>query len=160
MSGVLHSSCAVVALPCFRWEERSVAWASALVRLLVSCSKYHRMVLITVTGRNSNHELHSISEVSPPSERGMLMSGYQTVLQLSALAGFWVAFAANTIFQMPPIFNGTCQSSLSSFLEPCCCLVHASNQRPCNFLQAERNVQPSPSHFHGFVNCHDIIPSS
>jgi MFS family permease len=41
---------------------------------------------------------YSISEVSPPSERGMLMSGYQTALQLSALAGFWGAFATNAIF--------------------------------------------------------------
>ncbi len=42
--------------------------------------------------------LYSISEISPPEERGMLMSGYQTILQLSALAGFWGAYASNSIF--------------------------------------------------------------
>lgn len=42
--------------------------------------------------------IYSISEISPPSQRGMLMSGYQTLLQLSALAGFWGAFVANAIF--------------------------------------------------------------
>jgi sugar porter (SP) family MFS transporter len=39
-----------------------------------------------------------ISEISPPDERGMLMSGYQTILQLSALAGFWGAYASNALF--------------------------------------------------------------
>lgn len=39
-----------------------------------------------------------ISEISPPEERGMLMSGYQTILQLSALAGFWGAYASNSLF--------------------------------------------------------------
>ncbi|OCL07003.1 general substrate transporter [Glonium stellatum] len=38
-----------------------------------------------------------ISEISPPSERGMLLSGYQTAVQLAALAGFWAAFAAHSI---------------------------------------------------------------
>lgn len=38
-----------------------------------------------------------ISEISPPDKRGMLMSGYQTILQLSALAGFWGAFASNAV---------------------------------------------------------------
>ncbi|KAL3418931.1 MFS quinate transporter [Phlyctema vagabunda] len=38
-----------------------------------------------------------ISEISPPAQRGMLMSGYQTVLQLSALVGFWGAFVANAL---------------------------------------------------------------
>lgn len=40
----------------------------------------------------------SISEISPPDERGMLMSGYQTILQLSALVGFWGAYASNSLF--------------------------------------------------------------
>lgn len=39
-----------------------------------------------------------ISEISPPSERGMLMSSYQTILQLSALAGFWGAFLSHSSF--------------------------------------------------------------
>ncbi|GAB7355669.1 hypothetical protein MBLNU459_g6376t3 [Dothideomycetes sp. NU459] len=39
-----------------------------------------------------------ISEISPPETRGMLMSGYQTILQLSALIGFWGAFASHAIF--------------------------------------------------------------
>jgi sugar porter (SP) family MFS transporter len=39
-----------------------------------------------------------ISEVSPPSKRGMLMSSYQTILQLSALAGFWGAFLSHSSF--------------------------------------------------------------
>ncbi|TKA65081.1 hypothetical protein B0A49_08838, partial [Cryomyces minteri] len=39
-----------------------------------------------------------ISEISPPSERGMLMSGYQTALQLSALVGFWGAYASHAAF--------------------------------------------------------------
>ncbi|KAG4438327.1 hypothetical protein IFR05_006171, partial [Cadophora sp. M221] len=39
----------------------------------------------------------SISEISPASERAMLMSSYQTILQLSALAGFWGAYLSNTI---------------------------------------------------------------
>jgi MFS family permease len=38
-----------------------------------------------------------ISEISPPQARAMLMSGYQTILQLSALAGFWIAFAAHAL---------------------------------------------------------------
>ncbi|EON64118.1 hypothetical protein W97_03348 [Coniosporium apollinis CBS 100218] len=36
-----------------------------------------------------------ISEISTPSARGMLLSGYQTAIQLAALAGFWAAFAAH-----------------------------------------------------------------
>lgn len=40
----------------------------------------------------------SIAEVSPASERGMLMSGYQTVLQVCALIGFWGAFASHAVF--------------------------------------------------------------
>lgn len=43
-------------------------------------------------------EISSISEISPASERGMLMSGYQTVLQFCALLGFWGAFASHAIF--------------------------------------------------------------
>lgn len=39
-----------------------------------------------------------ISEISPPSERGMLMSGYQAILQFSALVGFWGAYASNALF--------------------------------------------------------------
>lgn len=46
----------------------------------------------------SSADFCSISEISPASERGMLMSGYQTVLQLSALLGFWGAYASNAIF--------------------------------------------------------------
>ncbi|KAH6705105.1 general substrate transporter [Leptodontidium sp. MPI-SDFR-AT-0119] len=38
-----------------------------------------------------------ISEISPASERAMLMSSYQTILQLSALAGFWGAYLSNNI---------------------------------------------------------------
>lgn len=37
-----------------------------------------------------------ISEISPPTKRGMLLSGYQTAIQLAALAGFWAAFAAHS----------------------------------------------------------------
>lgn len=36
-----------------------------------------------------------ISEISP-TERGMLLSGYQTTIQLAALAGFWAAFVAHS----------------------------------------------------------------
>lgn len=46
---------------------------------------------------------HSISEVSTAEDRGVLMSGYQTILQVSALAGFWGAFAANAMF--PDVSN-------------------------------------------------------
>lgn len=42
--------------------------------------------------------LDSISEISPPDVRGMLMSGYQTALQLCALVGFWGAFVTVNIF--------------------------------------------------------------
>ena len=38
-----------------------------------------------------------ISEVSPASERGMLMSGYQVFVQSGALIGFWIAFVAESI---------------------------------------------------------------
>ncbi|RDW66868.1 hypothetical protein BP5796_09617 [Coleophoma crateriformis] len=38
-----------------------------------------------------------ISEISTPNTRGMLMSGYQTLLQLSALAGFWGAYISNAL---------------------------------------------------------------
>jgi sugar porter (SP) family MFS transporter len=37
----------------------------------------------------------SISEISTPSDRGMLMSGYQVVIQGCALIGFWGAYASN-----------------------------------------------------------------
>jgi hypothetical protein len=46
----------------------------------------------------SSLTLYSISEISPPSERGMLMSGYQTALQIGALIGFWGAYASHAIF--------------------------------------------------------------
>ncbi|KAJ9606715.1 hypothetical protein H2200_008723 [Cladophialophora chaetospira] len=36
-----------------------------------------------------------ISEISTPSDRGMLMSSYQVVIQGCALVGFWGAYAAN-----------------------------------------------------------------
>ncbi|KIX09968.1 uncharacterized protein Z518_01049 [Rhinocladiella mackenziei CBS 650.93] len=36
-----------------------------------------------------------ISEISPPADRGMLMSGYQVMIQSSALLGFWGSYAAN-----------------------------------------------------------------
>lgn len=39
--------------------------------------------------------LSSISEISTANERGMLLSGYQTAIQLAALVGFWAAFAAH-----------------------------------------------------------------
>ncbi|GAM84753.1 hypothetical protein ANO11243_027540 [Dothideomycetidae sp. 11243] len=41
---------------------------------------------------------NSIAEISTPEARGMLLSGYQTVLQLGALLGFWAAFAAHALF--------------------------------------------------------------
>lgn len=37
-----------------------------------------------------------ISEISPRTERGMLLSGYQTAIQLAALAGFWAAFVSHS----------------------------------------------------------------
>ena len=40
-----------------------------------------------------------ISEISPPSERGMLMSGYQTAIQIFALIGFWGAFVCHSTIQ-------------------------------------------------------------
>src|SRR5947207_6405622 len=40
--------------------------------------------------------MSSISEISIPSKRGMLLSGYQTAIQLAALAGFWATFAAHS----------------------------------------------------------------
>lgn len=39
--------------------------------------------------------LYSISEISTPDDRGMLMSSYQVVIQASAVVGFWGAYAAN-----------------------------------------------------------------
>jgi hypothetical protein len=48
---------------------------------------------------------HSIAEISPTSERGMLMSGYQAVLQLSALGGFWGAFASHSVFPSTSAFQ-------------------------------------------------------
>jgi sugar porter (SP) family MFS transporter len=38
-----------------------------------------------------------ISEISPASERGMLMSGYQVFLQSGALVGFWGAFVSQAV---------------------------------------------------------------
>ncbi|KAK3629073.1 hypothetical protein LTR56_006530 [Elasticomyces elasticus] len=38
-----------------------------------------------------------ISEISPASERGMLMSGYQVFVQAGALIGFWIAFIAQAV---------------------------------------------------------------
>jgi len=40
---------------------------------------------------------YSIAEISTIQLRATLMSGYQTTLQLSALAGFWIAYASNAI---------------------------------------------------------------
>jgi MFS family permease len=50
-----------------------------------------------------------ISEISPKEMRGLLMSGYQTILQLSALAGFWITYFCHSLisdnnhlqFQLP-----------------------------------------------------------
>ncbi|KAK4993372.1 hypothetical protein LTR66_006029 [Elasticomyces elasticus] len=39
-----------------------------------------------------------ICEIAPLSERGMLLSGYQTAIQAAALAGFWAACAAHSNF--------------------------------------------------------------
>lgn len=39
-----------------------------------------------------------ISEISPASERGPLISGYQVAIQIFALIGFWGAFVCNSIF--------------------------------------------------------------
>lgn len=47
----------------------------------------------------------SISEISPSSERGMLMSGYQTALQLGALIGFWGAYASHASFPSTSAFQ-------------------------------------------------------
>jgi hypothetical protein len=47
----------------------------------------------------------SISEISPSSERGMLMSGYQTALQLGALIGFWGAYASHAVFPSTSAFQ-------------------------------------------------------
>lgn len=38
-----------------------------------------------------------ISEISPASERGMLMSGYQVFIQVGALLGFWIAFVSQAV---------------------------------------------------------------
>lgn len=38
-----------------------------------------------------------ISEISPASLRGMLMSGYQVAVQSGALIGFWIAFVSQAI---------------------------------------------------------------
>ncbi|TKA61730.1 hypothetical protein B0A55_12208 [Friedmanniomyces simplex] len=38
-----------------------------------------------------------ISEISPASHRGMLMSGYQVFVQAGALIGFWIAFIAQAV---------------------------------------------------------------
>lgn len=39
-----------------------------------------------------------ISEISPASQRGALLSGYQVAIQIFALIGFWGAFVCNAIF--------------------------------------------------------------
>lgn len=67
-------------------------WALGLGRSCRLCSKLLYAALRSVT------DICSISEISPASERGMLMSGYQTVLQFCALLGFWGAFASHAIF--------------------------------------------------------------
>jgi hypothetical protein len=71
-----------------------MGWVLGRGRWLVLCSKSANII----GGVNGIADGNSISEVSPPSERGMLMSGYQTALQLSALVGFWGAFSTNAIF--------------------------------------------------------------
>jgi len=40
-----------------------------------------------------------ISEIASPADRGMLMSGYQVVIQATALVGFWAAYAANAMIE-------------------------------------------------------------
>src|SRR3954451_17244172 len=44
-------------------------------------------------------EPNSISEIASPADRGMLMSGYQVVIQATALVGFWAAYAANAMIE-------------------------------------------------------------
>lgn len=41
-----------------------------------------------------------ISEISPRTERCMLLSDYQTAIQLAALAGFWAAFVAHSTLRL------------------------------------------------------------
>lgn len=52
-----------------------------------------------------------ISEISPASERGPLISGYQVAIQILALVGFWGAFICHSVFdsnlqwQVPVLFQ-------------------------------------------------------
>lgn len=47
----------------------------------------------------------SISEISPPHLRAGLMSGFQTLIQVSALTGFWSAFAFNSLLLDTSIYQ-------------------------------------------------------
>jgi MFS family permease len=57
------------------------------------CSKYP---IAPATGHCADGR-NSISEISTPTTRGMLLSGYQTAIQIAALGGFWAAFAAHSV---------------------------------------------------------------
>lgn len=50
-----------------------------------------------------------ISEVATRKNRAMLMGGCQTVLQVSVLAGFWIIFLCNGIFEEGVSGNLGCQ---------------------------------------------------
>jgi MFS family permease len=86
-----------------------MGWVLALGRLCRLCSKLRFAVLF------STADFNSISEISPASERGMLMSGYQTVLQFCALLGFWGAFASHAVFAESSPFQWEIPVSIQLF---------------------------------------------
>lgn len=68
-----------------------MALALALERWSVRCSMSPRPVL----WNPQLTRVSSISEISTPKTRGMLMSGYQVGVQVSALIGFWASYVSH-----------------------------------------------------------------
>ncbi len=79
-----------------------MGWVLGVGRWSVQCSKslisWTSLCFLFMTANKVS--LYSISEISPPSARAMLMSGYQTILQISALAGFWGAYFSHSYFPL------------------------------------------------------------
>lgn len=93
---------------CSRWGRRSCLGMSAVLYVVgavlqlvgggINLFEVGRLVNGVGVGVGTLVSPMYISEISPPAERGMLMSGYQTVLQISGLIGFWGAYASHAIW--------------------------------------------------------------
>ncbi|KAF2158249.1 general substrate transporter [Myriangium duriaei CBS 260.36] len=89
-----------------------------------------------------------IAEIATPETRGMLLSGYQTVLQIGALIGFWAAFAAHAYLEDSSSLQW--QIPVSVQLIPGICLLVGTlllPESPCQ-LAAQGNIDAARSALH------------